>query len=161
MASNPIDDEIKDKASSTALSRVRKIFDDSGLTLERIARELSTIALSRIDDYVTVAQGGEIQAIPFDQIPKDRIPAIRKLKERTRITESADGKSLTKDSRLEYELWDKLDALRYAAKLRGDEVQRVDISDHRMVQALLDSLPADMQEGVLEAMRVLLKEKKG
>ena len=145
-----------------SLSRKRvKAFDNVGLTLERIAQELSTIALSRIDDYVTVAPGGEITAIPFDQIPKDRIPAIKKIAERTRITESVDGLKVHKDSQVKYELYDKIDALRYAAKIRGDEVQRVDISDHRTVQALLDALPADMQEGVLEAMRVLLKEKKG
>jgi hypothetical protein len=88
---------------------------------KKIAEHLSTVAFSSIDDYMSVAEGGEISAIPFDSIKKKKLRAIKKVKENTKITESDDGTRIYKDSRIEYELYDKLDALKYLVKLRRDE----------------------------------------
>lgn len=110
--------------AAEAAESVRKEHDailDNLAPFKKIAQHLSSIAFSSIDDYMSVAEGGEIQAIPFDNIKKKKLTAIRKVKEQTKITESDDGTRLYKDSRIEYELYDKLDALKYLVKLRGDE----------------------------------------
>jgi hypothetical protein len=70
---------------------------------------------------VKVAEGGEIQGIAFDTIPKKKLKAVKKIEEHTRITESADGEKIWKDSRLKYELYDKVDVLKYLVKLLGEE----------------------------------------
>lgn len=102
--------------------------EKAGGTFPRIARELCSIAFSDIADYVTVAEGGELSAIPLQTISPRKRKAIRKIKENTKITESSDGTRLFKDSRVEYELYDKLDALKYLCRLRGDEVEKVEHS---------------------------------
>lgn len=98
----------------------RKVYDKAGLTLPRLIRELKGIALSDIADYVTVSEDGSLQANPTDSIPKAKRKAIKKIKEHTRITESADGTQLFKDTRVEYELHDKLFAITTILKLRDD-----------------------------------------
>ena len=99
--------------------------EKAGGTLPKIARELTAIAFSDIANYVTVAEGGELQPVELQTIPVKKRKAIKKIKENTRITESKDG-AVFKDSRVEYELYDKLDALKYLCRLRGDEVQKID-----------------------------------
>lgn len=124
--SNSIHQIASDQASQDVARARILTLEKSGATFKRIADELSAIAFSRIDDYMTVAPGGEITAIPFDEIKgkrggKRKMAALKKVKEHSRITESADGEKIWKDSRIEFELYDKLEALQYLCRLRGDE----------------------------------------
>jgi hypothetical protein len=88
---------------------------------KKIVEHLSAIGFSSIDNYMSVAEGGEITAIPFDTIKKKKLLAIKKVKEKTTIAESKDGETIYKNSQVEYELYDKQSALQYLMKLRGDE----------------------------------------
>ena len=88
---------------------------------KKIIEHLSAIGFSSIDNYMSVAEGGEITAIPFDTIKKKKLLAIKKVKEKTTIAESKDGETIYKNSQVEYELYDKQSALQYLMKLRGDE----------------------------------------
>lgn len=97
-----------------------KVIETAGGTLKKIAEELCHIAFSNIKDYIEIAEGGEVQALPFDKIKNGKSKAVKKIKEHTRITEAEDGSRLYKDSTLEYELYDKVSALKELAKLRGD-----------------------------------------
>ena len=97
-----------------------KAFDKLGLTLPRLVKELKSIALSDIVDYVAVSEDGSLTCIPTASIKPAKRKAIKKIKEHTRITESADGEKIWKDSRGEYELHDKLSAITTLLKLRGD-----------------------------------------
>ena len=145
------------REAGESISRQRALaFDKVGLTLERIAQELATIALSRIDDYVSVGEGGKIEGIAFDKIDPAKIPAIKKIKQHT-----GEIKGDIINSRVEFELHDKMEALRYACKVRGDEVNKLDITDNRMVQMILDALPADLAESVTEAIKVKAKGERG
>ena len=116
-----LDEQIGKQIGDEIVSRRLEILEKAGATLKKIAQELASIAFARIDDFVTVSEGGEIQAVPLDKIPRKKLAAVKKIKEHTRITESSDGEKIYKDSHVEYELWDKLDALKYLVKLRGDE----------------------------------------
>jgi hypothetical protein len=107
-------------AEDVAKTRLHAL-EVAGARFNKIAHELCTIAFSDIRDYIKIADGGEIQAIPLDQMVRRKSRAIKKIKEHTQIKESADGSAIFKDSRVEYELYDKLDALKYLCKLRGDE----------------------------------------
>jgi hypothetical protein len=88
---------------------------------KKIVEHLSAIGFSSIDNYMSVAEGGEITAIPFETIKKKKLLAIKKVKEKTTIAESKDGETIYKNSQVEYELYDKQSALQYLMKLRGDE----------------------------------------
>ena len=88
---------------------------------KKIVEHLAAIGFSSIEDYMSVAEGGEISAIPFDTIKKKKLLAIKKVKEKTTIAESKDGETIYKNSQIEYELYDKPAALEYLMKLRGDE----------------------------------------
>lgn len=106
-------------ANSITEKRIAAL-DKAGLTFSRLIRELKPIALSDIADYVTVSEEGSLQANPTDSIKKSKRPAIKAIKEHTRIAESAKGDIVWKDSRVEYVLHDKLSAITTLLKLRGD-----------------------------------------
>lgn len=98
-----------------------KALEKAGITFVKLINEFKSIAFSNIKDYVTVAEGGELQAIALDTIPTRKLKAVKKIKEKTNIAESKDGETIFKRSTVEYELYDKMDALKYLCKLRGDE----------------------------------------
>jgi len=103
-----------------AVKRIAQL-KKAGITFPKIAAELSAMAFSNIEDYVTVAEGGEVQAIPLDEIDSKKLKAVKKIKEKTNIAESKDGETVFKTSQLEYELYDKADVLKYCVKLLGEE----------------------------------------
>jgi hypothetical protein len=111
------------KASEAAES-VRKDHDailDKIAPFEKLAKELALIAFSDIQNYMTVAEGGEVQAIPLDSIKGKKSRAIKRIKEKTTIAESKDGETIYKNSQIEYELYDKPTALWRLIELRGDK----------------------------------------
>jgi hypothetical protein len=121
-----ISDSAPSIAADIVVAERIKTIEKAGGTLKRIAEELCSVAFSRIDDYLTVAEGGEICANTFEEIKaqkggKRKLAAIKKVKEHTRITESKDGEQMFKTSTVEFELYDKLDALWRLVELRGDE----------------------------------------
>ncbi len=95
-------------------------------TFDRIVAELCAIAFSRIDDYLTVDADGTVQAKTFGQIERQpggasSLAAVRKIREHSRTTKSKDGETITTESRIEYELYDKQAALWRLIELRGDK----------------------------------------
>ncbi|MDD5008353.1 MAG: hypothetical protein PHC68_08105 [Syntrophorhabdaceae bacterium] len=94
--------------------------EKAGFSVLKLAKELRLIAFSDIKDHCTIDDGGALQMIPLADIGK-KSRAIKKVKENTKITESKDGEKLFKDSRVEYELYDKLEAIKLAASLMGME----------------------------------------
>lgn len=108
------------QAADEVINLRQQALENAGLTFDRIARELRAIALSDIADYVTVDEGGALQAIPLEDITKRKRAAIRKIKEKTNISKSKDGETIFKTSTIEYELYDKLGAIEKVLKLRND-----------------------------------------
>ncbi|OPY82485.1 MAG: hypothetical protein A4E65_00785 [Syntrophorhabdus sp. PtaU1.Bin153] len=122
--------EQRQQASEDALkvvaARRLEVIKKAGGTFEKIAQELCSVAFSRIDDYVTVDEDGIVCTKTPEQIKKARngkrkLGAVKKIKQRTTSTESKDGETTYVRCELEYELHDKMDALKYLVKLRGDE----------------------------------------
>lgn len=108
---------VADHLATKRISQLKK----AGITFNKIAKELSAMAFSCIDDYVEVNEGGEVQAIPLDLIDPKKLKAVKKIREKTNIAESKDGETVFKRSELEYELYDKADVLKYCVKLLGEE----------------------------------------
>lgn len=106
------------EAADRAISETRREMEAAGFSLLRLAQELQIIAFSDIKNHVVIAEGGEIQAIRLEDMG-EHSRAVKKIEENTKITESKDGAVLMKDSRVKYELYDKLDALKFAAALMG------------------------------------------
>jgi thymidylate synthase len=103
-----------------------KTLKGAGVTFRKVALELAAVAFANIDDYMTIADGGEIQARTFEEIKATKggakkLKAVKKVKEHTIITESKDGENIYKDTHLEYELYNKVDVLKYLVKLLGEE----------------------------------------
>ena len=106
-------------AESIVAKRLAEM-EKAGAKFPRLIKELAAIAFSDIADYVDVSDDGSLTAIPTASIKPAKRKAIKKIKEHTRITESADGEKIWKDSRIEYELYDKLSAITTLLKLRND-----------------------------------------
>ena len=151
------------KAGGQAIVNCRVLaIEKAGGTITRIARELCGIAFSDMADYMTVADGGEMAAVPLHGISKKKRSAIRKIRENTRITESSDGARIFKDSKVEYELYDKMEALKYLCKLRGDEIDKKQVSfDEATLNAILSGLPAGLGEAVRAELSRIVSSKRG
>jgi hypothetical protein len=97
----------------------RRQFERAGHKVHKIARELALIGYSDIADYVTVDEGGALQVLPLDTLKKHKSRAIKKIREKTIITESKSGDELYKTSTVEFELYDKLSALNLVVEIIG------------------------------------------
>lgn len=138
-------DRIAGQAAADEIEGQRiRAFKNNGVSVNKLIRELGLIAFSDMRDYVEIAEGGEVQAIPLDAIKKEKSRAIKKVRDRTKISESADGERLFKESTLEYELYDKLDSLKYLCALIGAEpAKRVSNPDgSNLMEPLADAIRA-------------------
>lgn len=107
------------KAGQEVICDTRKQFERAGHKVPKIARELALIGYSDIADYITVDEGGALQVLPLDTLKKHKSRAIKKIREKTVITESKDGETLYKTSTVEFELHDKLHALNLVVEIVG------------------------------------------
>lgn len=98
-----------------------QILEKAGISFEKIIKEFKATGFANIKDYFDVAEGGELSFKPFDKLSRKKASAIRKIKEKTVITESKDGEQVYKTSTVEIELWDKHTALWRLIELRGDK----------------------------------------
>jgi hypothetical protein len=109
-------------------------FERAGHKDSAIARELAIIGYSDPADYLEIAEGGELRFKTFDEMGEKR-RAIKKIREKTVITESKDGALISKISTVEFELHDKLDGLGKVIGVKGiNKPQKVDVSGEVSIQ---------------------------
>lgn len=116
----PLDPIAGQAAHDDVIAERRRQLKAAGVTIPKLFKELSLIAFSDQQDYLEIAEGGEIRAIPFDRMGKyygiNKSRAIRKIREKRRILSTPEQDTIL-DATLEYELYDKESALRYLCKL--------------------------------------------
>lgn len=96
----------------TQIAKLAKaVISRNGITAQRILKEFETLGFSRIDDYVVIEEGGAVRIKRFNEIPDDKIAAIRKIKE-DRVIREVPGKNGTDEvvvhDKLSFELHDKI-----------------------------------------------------
>jgi len=103
--------------------QIQKEFDKRAERIEKsgddVVRLLWKMAELDLANYITVAEGGEVQAIAFDQLPEGASKLISKIKEKRTITESKDGERLFEQNNLEYELPEKTKCLEMLGRHYG------------------------------------------
>ena len=123
MCSNAImatNQELGTQAGTNVICKTLLAFEKAGFTVRKIAKELALIAYSDIQDYVKINEGGLIEAFPLDTLKPGRSRAIKKVKEKRRILNTPGDKEDTiLDATYEFELYDKLEALRMAVDIIG------------------------------------------
>lgn len=113
-----------EEAANIAISKTAAALDRAGVTESKIIQEFKIIAFSDLKNHVEVDEGGAMCAVPLDQMGR-KSRAVRKIREKSTITESKDGQTLSKYSTVEYELYDKLAALEALAALRGMKIKNI------------------------------------
>jgi hypothetical protein len=108
-----------EQITKEVICETRRQFEKAGWKVPRIAKELALIGFSDIQDYVIVDEGGALQVLPLDTLKKNKSRAIKKVREKTIITESKDGEKIYKTSIVEFELHDKMDSLRLGVEIIG------------------------------------------
>lgn len=127
--------DVEDARRAAVLAAYKKY----NISLEKIVQELVLIGFSDIAKYVRIDEGGALQAIPLEQLkPQKTSRAIKKIKETTKISESKDGETFFKESKIEYELYDKLSALRELLSLGDYEPAERNETTHKGVVILED-----------------------
>lgn len=108
----------KESGKETRIETIQ-LLDKAGLTDEAIFKELALMGLSDIADYLTIDEGGALQAKTFEEMEKGKSRAVKKVREKTTITENKDGSHIFKNSQVEYELHDKIEPLKIAIAIKG------------------------------------------
>ena len=111
-------DEQKKQIHDDIFKKTERALQRAGFSRDKIARELVKIAFSDIQDYIKIDANGKITAIPLDTLKKGSSKAIKKIREKSK-TLGVDG--LILENTLEFELYDKLDALKTVAAMLGME----------------------------------------
>jgi hypothetical protein len=110
--------EQNDEINDAVMCETRRAMEKAGHSMPKIAKELAIIAYSDPNDYYNIDEGGAITLKPLKGLKK-KSRAIKKIREKTNIAESADGSMVFKKSTVELELHDKLDMLKFSATLMG------------------------------------------
>lgn len=128
---------VPDKEGTEAGNEIRncriRALEKAGATNSKLFRELCAIAFSDIADYITVSEGGEVSVHPTSTIPPKKRKAIKKIREKRRILttpgskDKPDGEQIL-DQTTEYELYDKLESLKYLCRLKGLEIQKMELT---------------------------------
>ncbi|OPL13578.1 MAG: hypothetical protein AVO39_10285 [delta proteobacterium MLS_D] len=148
------------EAAKQAISDTERVFR-AAFNLRKTAEELRRIAFSDVADYVEIGPGGEMQAKALEDIrPKKKTRAIKWIREKTTIKESADGATISKHSQVEYVMHDKLAALKLGVDLAGyTQPQRHEITmpgvlkideitpERRELAKLAAKMAADLHRG--------------
>lgn len=130
--------EQNENIEKEVVCETRRRFEAAGFKVPKIARELALVAFSDIQDYVTVNEGGELQVLPLESLKKNKSRVIKKIREKTKITKSEDGQKLFKNSSVEFELYDKLDALKMAVEIIGiKKPAKVDVNHDGNIEILI------------------------
>lgn len=104
------------------IARLRKKIEDRTLvSKERVLKELAVIGFTDMRDYAEVLDGGVVRVNSFEELPENATRAVKKLKERRsiRADNEGDGDETIIDVAMEFELHDKLGALKEINKLQG------------------------------------------
>lgn len=72
-----------------------------------------------VRDILEVGEGGEVQYKPMDQWPEGASKLISEISKKSVIKESADGKTISKYSKINAKIPDKIKALEQMARHRG------------------------------------------
>lgn len=96
----------------TRIAELRQeLKERTGITSQRILKELETLGFSRIDDYVEIDEGGGLKLKTFNEIPEDKRGAIKAIKE-DRVIREVPGKNgheeIVIHDKTRYELHDKI-----------------------------------------------------
>ena len=109
------------EASQDAFHQRLAEFKKCGITFQKIAEELKIIAFSDIINYLHIDESGSIKARSLNTLkPKASSRAIKKIREKRRIMETKGGQGeIIQEDTFEFELYDKLDALKFLAGAIG------------------------------------------
>jgi hypothetical protein len=115
-------------------------FAKAGFSVESIAKELALLGFSDIANHLTIDDEGAMQMLSIEEMGKHS-KAVKKVKEKTVITESKDGNELYKTSQVEYELHDKLGALEKAICIMGLKApEKYNVTVDGSIEALLQEI---------------------
>lgn len=133
----PEEQEKSLKAADLAISETRRAMESAGFTCLKLAKRLHIMAFSDIKNHVSIDEDGALQAKTFKEMGKNT-KAVKKIKETTKITKSKNGAVIFKDSKLEFELYDALEAGKFAAALMGMQVpQKHEVSFDASLMSLV------------------------
>ncbi len=110
--------EQEEQIVADVFADTRKAFEKAGFTAEKIAEELALIGFADMADFVQVDEQGSVKPLSFDELKKNKSRIIKKIKEKRRIL-NGDGEDTILEDTFEFELHDKLNALKEAILILG------------------------------------------
>lgn len=114
--------EAKEKQLTDQLfAKTERALKSAGFSRSKVAKELYKIAFSDIADYLQIDEQGSAKPLPVDQLKTGASRAIKKIREKRRLLNTKDEDNIILEDVFEFELYDKLDALKTVASMFGME----------------------------------------
>jgi hypothetical protein len=110
--------EQEEQIVADVFAETKKAFEKAGFTAEKIAEELALIGFADMADFVQVDEQGSVKPLSFDELKKNKSRIIKKIREKRRII-NGDGEDTILEDTFEFELHDKLNALKEAILILG------------------------------------------
>ena len=110
--------EQEEQIVADVFADTRKAFEKAGFTAEKIAEELALIGFADMADFVQVDEQGSVKPLSFDELKKNKSRIIKKIREKRRIL-NGEGEDTILEDTFEFELHDKLNALKEAILILG------------------------------------------
>jgi phage terminase small subunit len=137
---------------------IKKREEKTGRTAEDVLNLLWSAAELDPAEYSTIEEGGEVRMKTFDQIKPEVRKLLSKIKQKRKITESADGSKIYCDDDLEYTIPNKDKMIELLMRHHGLLNDKV---NHTLdVASILSALPPSMAEMVKEKLRQLSEGKR-
>ena len=114
-------DEQKKQIHDDIFKKTEKALNRAGFSRDKIARELFKIAFSDIQEYLQIDEQGSVKTLSIDEMKSGSTKAIKKIREKRRILNTKDENNIILEDVFEFELYDKLDALKTVAAMLGME----------------------------------------
>jgi hypothetical protein len=110
--------EQEEQIVADVFAETKKAFEKAGFTAEKIAEELALIGFADMAEFVQVDEQGSVKPLSFDELKKNKSRIIKKIREKRRII-NGDGEDTILEDTFEFELHDKLNALKEAILILG------------------------------------------
>lgn len=119
------------------------------ITQDMVVKELARIGFADMSDFVTIDDGGMIQANPLDTLEEGKSRIIRKVREKRVIKSTAEGDHVL-DATYEFELCDKVKSLELLGKHLGMFTEKRDINLNQPLEVTIKKFyrgtPPDKKE---------------
>lgn len=122
---------------------IQRQADRIDIEIQDIVSELSIIAFSDVENYISINEGGGIDIKSLNKLPLNITRAIETIQEDRIIKENADGSQVTVHDKIKFKLHSKIKALELLGKYKAIFIEK---HEHKIQILNMEEIIKNMNE---------------